>query len=56
MQSAVCHYGREPRLSAAKRSLILQMLVEGSSMRSISRVTGASLNTVIRLLEDAGNV
>ena len=30
------------------------MLVEGSSMRSISRVVGVSINTVTRLLVDAG--
>jgi IS1 family transposase len=30
------------------------MLVEGSSMRSISRITGVSINTVTKLLEDAG--
>lgn len=31
------------------------MLVEGSSMRSISRVTDVSINTVSKLLVDAGN-
>src|SRR3546814_16705286 len=30
------------------------MLVEGSSMRSISRITGVSINTVTKLLVDAG--
>ena len=42
------------KLPRAKRSQILNMLVEGSSMRSISRVVGVSLNTVTRLLVDAG--
>ena len=42
------------RLSVAKRATIINMLVEGSSMRSISRITGASVNTVTKLLEDAG--
>ena len=42
------------RLSTARRATILQMLVEGSSMRSISRITGASINTVTKLLGDAG--
>jgi IS1 family transposase len=37
------------------RVQILQMLCEGSSMRSISRVTGVSINTVSKLLVDAGN-
>ena len=30
------------------------MLVEGSSMRSISRVADVSINTVTKLLVDAG--
>lgn len=37
------------------RVQILNMLVEGSSMRSISRVAGVSINTVTKLLVDAGN-
>jgi hypothetical protein len=32
------------------------MLCEGSSMRSITRITGVSINTVSKLLEDAGEV
>ena len=42
------------KLPVAKRAQILNMLVEGSSMRSITRVIGVSLNTVTRLLVDAG--
>ena len=42
------------RLSTAKRTMILGMLVEGMSMRSIERLTGASINTVRKLLKDAG--
>lgn len=38
----------------AKRVQILSMLVEGSSMRSISRVADVSINTVSTLLVDAG--
>jgi IS1 family transposase len=34
--------------------MILSMLCEGSSMRSISRVADVSINTVTKLLEDAG--
>ncbi|WP_051596369.1 transposase [Hyphomonas adhaerens] len=41
-------------LPPEKRALILQMMVEGSSMRSISRVAGVSINTVAKLLVDAG--
>ena len=37
-----------------KRTQILHMLVEGSSMRSITRVVGVSMNAVVRLLRDAG--
>lgn len=42
------------KLSLAKRVQILAMLCEGSSMRSISRVVDVSINTVTKLLEDAG--
>lgn len=42
------------KLPLAKRVLILNMLVEGSSLRSISRVADVSINTVTKLLEDAG--
>jgi IS1 family transposase len=41
-------------LTIAKRVQILAMLVEGSSMRSISRVVGVSINTVTKLLVEAG--
>lgn len=44
------------KLSLETRIQILNMLVEGSSMRSISRVTGVSINTVSKLLADAGKV
>lgn len=43
------------KLPLAKRVQILAMLCEGSSMRSISRVCDVSINTVIKLLVDAGN-
>lgn len=42
------------KLPVATRAQILNMLCEGSSMRSISRITGVSINTVSKLLEDAG--
>eukprot|EP01037_Dinobryon_pediforme_P020958 gene20958-21706_t len=44
------------KLSVAKRTQILSMLCEGSSMRSISRVAEVSINTVSKLLEDAGEL
>ncbi len=42
------------KLPNEKRVQILSMLVEGSSMRSISRVVGVSINTVAKLLAEAG--
>jgi IS1 family transposase len=42
------------KLSSAKRAEILGMMVEGVSLRAISRLTGASKNTLAKLVEDAG--
>jgi IS1 family transposase len=42
------------KLPLPKRVQILAMLCEGSSMRSISRVADVSINTVSKLLIDAG--
>lgn len=42
------------KLPHAKRTQILAMLCEGSSMRSISRVADVSINTVSKLLVEAG--
>ena len=42
------------KLPLEKRVQILTMLVEGSSMRSVSRVCNVSINTVTKLLIDAG--
>src|SRR3954471_10022018 len=42
------------KLPIVKRAQILSMLCEGSSMRAITRVTGVSINTVTKLLVDAG--
>ena len=42
------------KLPIAKRAQILAMLCEGSSMRSVSRLADVSINTVTKLLEDAG--
>ena len=42
------------QLETSKRVLILTMLVEGMSMRSVSRTAGVSINTVSKLLIDAG--
>lgn len=42
------------KLPLTKRVQILSMLCEGVSMRSISRISDVSINTVTKLLEDAG--
>src|SRR6185437_10410917 len=42
------------KLPLETRVQILTMLCEGSSMRSISRITAVSINTVTKLLVDAG--
>lgn len=42
------------KLSIEKRAMILTMLVEGGSMRSVSRIADVSINTVTKLLIDVG--
>src|SRR2546422_8150863 len=42
------------RLSPQKRAQILGMMVEGVSIRSITRLVGVSKNTVSKLLVDTG--
>lgn len=42
------------RLTRDDRARILHLLCEGSSIRAITRLTGASKNTVTKLLRDAG--
>src|SRR5437773_8740772 len=42
------------QLPLAKRVQILSMLCEGVSMRSISRMADVSINTVTKMLVDAG--
>ena len=42
------------KLPIQKRAQILEMLVEGMSMRATSRLAKVSINTVYRLLEEAG--
>ena len=41
-------------LPIEKRAQILNLLVEGNSMRSTSRIADCSINTVTKLLEDVG--
>ena len=45
---------RMNRLDTAKRAQILLMLLKGTSMRAIAQTTGVSINTVTKLLTDAG--
>jgi IS1 family transposase len=42
------------KLFRAQRSQIIHLLVEGNSMRSASRISDVSINTVTKLLIDAG--
>ncbi len=42
------------KLDTAKRVAIISALVEGNSLRSTQRMTGVSINTVTKLLVDAG--
>ena len=42
------------KLSTEKRAQILGCLVEGNSIRSTCHITGASKNTVTKLLVDVG--
>ena len=44
------------KLPFTARAQILNMLVEGSAMRSVSRIKGVSINTVSKLLADTGDV
>jgi len=42
------------KLPAAKRIQIISLLCEGMSLRAVTRITGVSINTVTKLLVDAG--
>lgn len=44
------------KLSTAKRAQIINLLVEGNSLRATSRLTGTSINTVTKLLVDVGKM
>jgi IS1 family transposase len=58
MLDKMAGFGKVPsmnKLPLSTRVQILSMLCEGSSMRSISRITGVSFNTVVKLLIDAGH-
>lgn len=42
------------RLPIEKRAQIIGLLVEGMSMRAVTRIVGCSINTVTKLLEEVG--
>ena len=42
------------KLSTERRAQILGMMVEGNGIRAIVRMTGASRNIIVKLLEDTG--
>jgi hypothetical protein len=42
------------KLSLKDQAQVLNFLVEGNSMRSTSRITGRSINTITKLLVDVG--
>lgn len=44
------------KLSIKLQSQIIGMLVEGNSLRATSRLVGVSINTVTKLLVDAGKI
>ena len=44
------------KLPRQKRVEIISQLVEGMSLRAITRTTGVSINTVTKLLVDAGRL
>jgi hypothetical protein len=42
------------RLTTEKRAQVISALVEGNSIRSIVRMTGTAMNTILKLLADVG--
>lgn len=42
------------KLSIAERGAVIRGLVEGGSIRSVSRMTGVAVTTILRLIEDVG--
>src|ERR1700734_2767752 len=53
-QAKSSYKGAMNKLPVATRAQILSMLCEGASMRSVSRLADVSINTVSKLLIDAG--
>jgi len=53
-EGAQAYYQGMNKLASAQRAAILTLLCEGNSLRSVTRITGVSLDTVTKLLIDAG--
>ena len=43
------------KLSIERQAQVIKVLCEGNSIRSTARITGASINTVVKLLQEVGN-
>ena len=55
--SGIASYSRiMNKLTSERRAQIITLLVEGNSLRAVTRITGTSINTVTKLLIDAGKV
>lgn len=54
-ESCASQYGGMNRLSINERAKILNLLVEGNSLRATSRIADVSINTVTKLLVDVGS-
>lgn len=52
--SMFCHIARMNKLSTEERTRIVSALVEGNSMRAVSRMTGVARNTIDKLLCELG--
>lgn len=50
----IVHFGAVNKLSSEERSRVVAALVEGNSMRAVSRMTGVARNTINKLLVDLG--
>src|SRR6266478_557019 len=50
----ICHFGSINKLKTDKRARILHCLCEGNSIRATARLTDSAINTVVKLLCEAG--
>ena len=53
-QAHKCQFNGMNKLTPEKRAQALQMMAEGISLRAMTRLTGVSRTTLIKLLENAG--